>query len=961
MRKLEQLILSHLDTPNVIFVFPTQISARQWAEHILEILPDGSGTVAMDRFLAWDSFKGESIKSSKEHLISIPSVLRQMFAASFIGKNASSEPPLFSYLIPEEYRTSAGNFTAWIAALLPQLHYWAEHRLINGQLPSDADSEDTDLFTLYTAYSLFLDEHSLFDPAWEKPPFISRNGEHYFVLYPDALSDFDDYRALLTDEETRKTVTLVYRCDLEDDPADGGEKQQTVFSYTNSRTELRLLALQLRKAHYEDGIAWHQMAVSIADTDTYGPYLTRELELYDIPYQYRVGKPLASRGAGLLFSQLQECVEQKFSYETVKNLLTNPALPWKAPEAVEQLIAFGQKNCCICAWERNGKTVDPWKDAFKDAAGAELEVRAKALYDKLKSLSENLVRSTTFADIKKHYFAFREELFDTEKFSEDDDRVLGRCISELANLMEVEAEYPDVSLPAAYSFFCKVLKDTVYVPQAQEKRGVHIYEYKAAAAAPFCRHFILDASQSSLQVTFNRLLFLRSEKRDRMNIAETDASREYIAMYAQNSTLPAVFSCSEKTFGSYSIPHSSFAVHGDDLPKDQRKKLLDHEQEIWNAQDPYLCEKAWFKNESGENTSDTHFNATMLQTRGFNNWAAQQSGTPETSDTPQNSGWTAETIRNRFTSDGYLNISQSAVADYRKCPRLWFFSRVVKLQEQTLSASLMEDTFKGTELHSMLENFFNSFGNNVLLPWDDTTNDTYTGYLNAAMDKTYEKLAAETRTSPLTKELVKSQREGNRDILKDAITAILKTYAGYTVYATEKYLSYNRTTESDSPVPYRIGGYIDLILLNPDLTGVVLIDYKSNSIPTIVSTKINPDTGELKTIQFAIYKLLFDQNSNPENPLTVEKCSYVSIKGHKVTTVYNQAEDDWTAELETARSYADSLADDICQGTFRAYSKIDRTTCSGCDYKHICRTNFRIGHGYRPVYDMQDAFFTGDN
>ena len=44
-------------------------------------------------------------------------------------------------------------------------------------------------------------------------------------------------------------------------------------------------------------IAWNKIAVSVPDLDTYGPYLERELELYQIPHILKNGKALSSSGA----------------------------------------------------------------------------------------------------------------------------------------------------------------------------------------------------------------------------------------------------------------------------------------------------------------------------------------------------------------------------------------------------------------------------------------------------------------------------------------------------------------------------------------------------------------------------------------------------------------------------------------------------------------------------------------
>ncbi len=966
MKKLENLILRYLDNPLAIFVFPTGVAARQWAEHILQILPEGEGSVAMDKFIAWDQFKSASIKSQKPDKKSIPSVLRQMFAADYIGKNAEQSTPLLKSLIPPEYRETAGNYADWIAGLLPQLKYWTEQRAPNNILTGTPDAEDYDLLSLYTAYNEFLTANNLFDPAWEKPPFHGSNNEHYYIVYPDALSDFDDYRELLTDSESKGLVTLVYRTDIEDAGDSSTEQSKTVYNYTNSRTELRLLALHLREAHFSEHIAWSDMAVSIADTETYGPYLTRELDLYDIPYQYRVGKPLAKRGAGQLFSQLASCVSQQFSYDSVKALLTNPTLPWKDLEATKQLIAFGQKNCCICAYTKDGKPIDPWKQAFEEATNAYQEQRAEILYDTLKKDAVNIVQAKSFADIKKHYFSFREDLLDYAKFTEDDDRILGRCISELAALIDVEKEYPDVQLPNAYSFFCQVLTDCVYVPQTQEKRGVHIYEYKAAAAAPFQRHFILDASQSSLQVTFTRLLFLRSEKRDALHVAEIDASREYIAMYAQNSAEPARFSCAEKTFGSFSIPHSSFAIHGEDVPKAERKLLYDRELAEWNAKDPYLTEKIWYlQNDSSDSGNREQNSFLKTQAAGFESWQIHQYAAKSLAETVTSDTGTEDykAIINLYSNnpEKRFRVSKSAVQTFVECPRKWYMSRIAKIKEDSLSAGLLDDSWKGTQLHAIMEKFFKTFSRGTpLVTW----NQEYAQRLDTVINQVYADLAKDTKLCPMSRNLVQDQKSNTAETLHNALEILVNSYPGFSVYAQEAEYIYTPETSDGTDPGYDLTGRIDLLLLDPTGQEIIIIDYKSGTVPTVAQCKADSQ-GELADLQLAMYKLLLEKGRTPDGNTDTQELKVGTPRFFKISDgSFVPGFSSRSAKLELTEAeeskvleYTEYFAAAVMSGIYAPLHRIDSSSCGDCEYKRLCRTSFKIHGESIPAEGIPDTFF----
>ena len=93
---IEELLLKEIKNLNSIFVFPTQTAAELWADRITLI--SSVKAVAMDRFIAWDRFKGENIRSTHQDKTSIPSALRTIFATNLIGENSKS--PFLKYINP---------------------------------------------------------------------------------------------------------------------------------------------------------------------------------------------------------------------------------------------------------------------------------------------------------------------------------------------------------------------------------------------------------------------------------------------------------------------------------------------------------------------------------------------------------------------------------------------------------------------------------------------------------------------------------------------------------------------------------------------------------------------------------------------------------------------------------------------------------------------------------------------
>ena len=77
MNPIEKIIKENILDLNTVFVFPTQTAADLWADKAT-LVTDVSA-VAMERFLAWDDFKSQSVKSHQTDRTSIPSTMRQIF------------------------------------------------------------------------------------------------------------------------------------------------------------------------------------------------------------------------------------------------------------------------------------------------------------------------------------------------------------------------------------------------------------------------------------------------------------------------------------------------------------------------------------------------------------------------------------------------------------------------------------------------------------------------------------------------------------------------------------------------------------------------------------------------------------------------------------------------------------------------------------------------------------------
>lgn len=948
MRNLiEETIKENIKDIKNRFVFPTQMAADLWADRATDTC--GISAVAMERFVAWDDFKGNSVKSKQQDKKSIPSVMRTVFATILLEENKKA--PFIKKLIGPEFAKEAGGFTNWIASLLPSLSLWKKHLDESG---AEHDLEDEDLLEIYNRYCGFLDKNNLFDPAWEVPPFES-DGNHYFIFFPEILSDYSEYKEILesTEDITMVNLTEEYLPSIGDQ-----EKLPKADFFADTRSELKNVALKIRQMHEQKGIDWQDMAISVPDMENYGRYIERELELYKIPHVIRFARPLDSTGAGNFFSQVKECVSGNFSFNTMRDLLLNLELPWRDREAINQLIEFGKANNCICSYVYDGKDIDVWEESFKTTISEE---RAKGFYRSLKNHLVALVNSKKFSEIRDEYFKFRGFAFDMEKCSPSTDRIISRCISELGALIDIEEAYKEYTLPSPYTFFTDQLSQTKYLEQTDDL-GVRVLPYKTAACAPFQYHVVIDASQSALSVIYKPLSFLREDKRKIVfkNKEDPNVTQHYVSLYAMNSLSGEIyFTAASKTLTGYAQVCSY-------LNETEVKK-----ENLFTGF--YDNEKNWLLN-FGSGGTEKISELTDISKNGFEFWKDCQNLSQE-EDSVESGNSSARLKKNQLNKGEKLRVSASGLKKFYGCPRAWFENYVAELDESVNEATLIDQFAQGNLYHKIMELYLSSLKENKLNIQVTVhgLEDEYLELLDKAIEKAVEE---ETRTptnsggnSFLATELIRTTIKNLKDTMISVVTEFSSQFNGWSVLFTEERMVY----EEDN---YYLEGFADLVLT--DGNQEMLIDFKTSKTPdmlyedgsvSIKSDGTNNQDAEyasnderndrinLPDFQMPAYLYLLEKVKN----LKVENCAFFSIKSREIVPVIGQAAFDIFSSVRP-RTKRDLYTRDGFEPTMKVFhqkvkeycEKItamdfsvndldqDFDRCNGCTFRAMCRRVFNI-------------------
>ena len=985
MQTVQSALEAYIDDPAVFFVFPTDIAASAWSDYALRL----KKAVALERFTAWDKFKSEAVRAEKQDKNSIPSPLRKLFVLQLLRQNA--EKPFFSSLVPGEYASSPAVFADWLTSLVPCLALWkrkcsersgdTEGRGDAGILSdvgifNDAgilsDAEDADLHELEKRYRSFLDSHNLFEPAWEKPP-LKADGRRYVIVYPEILQDFEEYRPIL---EQSPFIELI---PVPDFPVD--DSVCDFYPYPNARTELRETVLRIEElcsnraknqnpqnqnAGAAELLDWDDIAVSVPDLETLAPYILREFGLRNIPVKLRSGKKLGLYPAGRLFALIKNCADESFSFDSLRSLLSENAFPWKDKTAANQLIEFGIKNNCLCSYDG----IDVWEEAFAKNGGEE---RALALYRKLKQAVSSMRGAPNFQKLRERYFAFRSVFFDPQKFSAEANLVIGRCIGELASLIDIEQTYPDAAQCAdPFDFFVRVLDSKEYLAQSSGG-GVNVFSYKVAAGAPFKRHFILNASQDSLTLVYRPLSFLSDEKRAHLGTIDTDVSALFVRLYALHSEYPMSVSCSEKTFSGYTIAHNIFSSCTNRAASKISGAL---EADSFEKEKDFLHGRASFP-----------AFLYSVQKNGFLSWAVSGDSKPEpvSCSLSEAAALSVPELKKRIDAyvrsaqTGATRVSPSNLNVFFTCPLQWLFSRVLKIAEYDPEASLVDDLSAGTLFHEIIRRVLSQlqsekiplYAENGSLP--EKLCEAVLSFTHEVIASLPESCSLQKKLSPLTIENFKMQEDALAEVLIAFFTEFVLWFSGYTVVSLEEPLAFDcggRLLE----------GKIDCVLQKAGSGDIFIVDFKTGNMPS-ASECLKLPGREFKNYQLAAYMYLYEKCKCGGKPW-VGGAGFFSIYQKKPSTVvgflthaldekktnpYRKTSivergfvgEDGVSPVgqtfalleEAALVYANELNDpklSLFTDPERLYrlpdgQRVPYKTCAACRYKTLCRTVYSLG------------------
>jgi ATP-dependent helicase/DNAse subunit B len=287
------------------------------------------------------------------------------------------------------------------------------------------------------------------------------------------------------------------------------------------------------------------------------------------------------------------------------------------------------------------------------------------------------------------------------------------------------------------------------------------------------------------------------------------------------------------------------------------------------------------------------------------------------------------------TEDGAVKLSVSAsdLNDFFSCPVLWLYSRIFRLEEQKLDASLLDAESLGLIYHKILQRLFERIKNNGALFLGEKL-ETYFEWIKEITDSTLR--SNDTLRGPLVYPLLSPLASS----INKKLRALLKTEARY--FNNRKILELEKECKLFRG-PLMLNGYIDRVSEGADPPGGdMIIDYKSGRVPPKSHCRYNEEKG-LLDFQIPMYIKLYEESTGRKIGSAafagIRKADFVSVVGSFKKDNYSREQYQETMdELERAIGI---FRNNVLALTFKR-EKILRSTCSSCKYKTMCRTLYSL-------------------
>jgi len=904
--KLFERITDTVDDPNTCFVFPSELTARFWCRRALHF--SSRKSIAADRFLSWDQFK-ESCFIYDSPGRPVNRAVRLLFCRRKLEQNRRR--PFLRQIIPPKYAGQPLIFLESLQRLLPVLH---RLQAVRARWPRFSRDKLTDLEGLYADYRAFLDRSRLYEPGYQRPRF-SPGSRKYILFFPELIEDYGEFADLLSDR-------------VEGVPVPPGIRPGSSVRVFQTLPEEIRAAIRRTADLLDAGVEPQQIILTVGQLPELEPLLRREAQLYSLPLQFHLGKPLPEFPQVVMLHKAYAAVESSFSLITMKALLLCRSIPWKQGRLCRALIRLALDGRIAGNTPSKDKWTASIESARRNGNPRRLPLsRISGFYATLRHQLMRLAAADTFTELKSCLVSFTADFLDIDHLHEEEVRIFQFAMDTLDELEQADdligggsGEPLDSDTPAggrpAFPIWWLYLAQRLYVP-GRYAAGISVYPFRVSEGMEPEHHIVINASQAATSHTVRRYPFLKLHEEQQIPEVQRELAPAHLQLYS-HSGRNVLFSYARRDYQRSNLPPPLF------LAQDIRTEEITAP----DCEDAYELERrAW--------VDGTCFQLQELQKTGYTSAAAGALGIKEIDAAVQDlkDECLIRVLSERLRDDeGRFRISATALEQFNLCPFQFLWERLLRLSREEFEPPMIDPMEFGVLLHRGLELFFTWVLSDETNPAGALSADRKNEY-RRRLGRIVSRICSDySRRNPTVLEPIAAEIRGRvEELILAFLDVELEMMGEERVQGTEV-----RLRALAPEIDTLLVGTIDRVSRNP--SGYTLIDYKKKYVPTRGDLFSRPALS----LQMPFYIHLMDQNDQ-----TVTRAAYYSFENKRYHFVFGGPKTNMGSAEDTLRSVEGlkrriiDMRERVCAGNYQIGSS-PPADCSRCRLQEICRSGYAL-------------------
>ena len=419
---------------------------------------------------------------------------------------------------------------------------------------------------------------------------------------------------------------------------------------------------------------------------------------------------------------------------------------------------------------------------------------------------------------------------------------------------------------------------------------------------------------------YQKLPFLRKDKREELGVIEKDATQAFFAVYATYGTVR--FSVSEQTFSGFTVSNGIFTAFAPRPDLNDSDSLL-QEYRFFKREEPapealYSVQKAGFEQFAG-----------IKQERGFSFLTEPFNGSLPV---------LSEKLKAGHYTDGAFRISQSGLHLFSDCPAQWFLSSALSIDEEDTDAELFNPRYIGIICHRILERLYQRIRENDRVFISAHLAD-YREWAESIFNETVH--SQTDFRGPLAAPFIESIKKRSLKSVDFVLMFDAEKLDGYAPYLMEGELQHR-----SGDILYH--GLVDRISYQEAEGRAVIIDYKTGKVPSATDY-----TSEaMRDFQMPMYIFLAENRLKQEVlhafflGITKEERRYIVNDKEVIpqgSARSSKTREEFEPSIQAFLQIAQEYAQQVGKEDFRKPASVQWQDCMGCPFHTICRTTFTVG------------------